>query len=67
MLDIEKGNLILPLKIDDISETKQVAKEILMGWEGLEMSEGAEVPFNKTYRNKWADRTNTTKWEFEGH
>ena len=32
-----------------------VAKEILMGWEGLEMSDGSEVPFNKPNRDKLLD------------
>ena len=32
-----------------------VAKEILMGWEGMEMSDGSEVPFNKSNRDKLLD------------
>ena len=32
-----------------------VAKEILIGWEGMEMSDGSEVPFNKSNRDKLLD------------
>ena len=36
-------------------EDVDVAKEILLGWEGLEMSDGSEVPFNKSNRDKLLD------------
>ena len=32
-----------------------VAKEILVGWEGMEMSDGTEVEFNKKNRDMLLD------------